>query len=423
MNPNFLERKNRMQDRMLGDPGYIKKKEDLILFFKNVRKGILFFYLTFSLVSVVRCDHHAPYKPLEALVAILQLPSNPSNGTTENGPTTLGILNQTESHAADDFTFKAAVERLQLQITISKGQTPTRPYGFFNGYIVSISPDLPNGINFDTSQMRISGTSNVISPPTEYTILAEYVGSSLLEPDLTKKITLEFAPPGPENLSYNCGDVGCAVVGIPFTLIPNYSGIDFAENQITSWTLDSPPPAGISFDTTNGRISGTLNTSAAQTPFSVTASNAYGSKQVTLNLQAMNLYFRYSLFANGPAEVRELYTGENANFGIHTLRSATAVTFSLAGTLPNGLSFNTTNGTISGTPFATASQATYNVTGTNSYGSYLNAVSFRIRNGALRCYQWNANQGCPWGAPYSCDASSYCYTSLSNCQNSLPCEY
>ncbi len=53
---------------------------------------------------------------------------------------------------------------------------------------------------------------------------------------------------------------------------------------------------------------------------------------------------------------------------VPTLSGGTATSYSITPALPTGLTFNTTNGTISGTPSVVSASATYTVTGNNATG-------------------------------------------------------
>lgn len=65
----------------------------------------------------------------------------------------------------------------------------------------------------------------------------------------------------------------------------------------------------------------------------------------------------------------EVLTNGTAMTNITITNTGTSATFSISPSLPSGLSLNTSNGTISGTPSAESSETTYTVTATNGAGS------------------------------------------------------
>ncbi|MCP4930330.1 MAG: hypothetical protein GY918_14875 [Gammaproteobacteria bacterium] len=130
-------------------------------------------------------------------------------------------------------------------------------------------------------------------------------------------------------------------------------------------------PDGLSLNTSTCVISGTPTTDETQTGISVTGTNVYGS--ATTNTAEIDV--------TDPAEIAPIASGTFAppNGVISSAYSyATAVLFtggaptsySLAtGTLPSGLSLNTSTGLISGTPTTEETQAGVSITGTNATGS------------------------------------------------------
>ena len=147
------------------------------------------------------------------------------------------------------------------------------------------------------------------------------------------------------------------VQGLAFSqqlVVTGSSTITFA---VSSGTL----PTGLSVNSSTGLISGTPSTSGSYN-FTVTATNSFGtsSRQFTgtiasgvpvITTTALNTFYR-----NVASSQTVFCTG------------ALPVTWSLqSGSLPTGLSLNTTSGVISGTP-TTVQSSTFTVRVTNSYG-------------------------------------------------------
>jgi CSLREA domain-containing protein len=63
--------------------------------------------------------------------------------------------------------------------------------------------------------------------------------------------------------------------------------------------------------------------------------------------------------------------------------SGSDISFSIIPALPNGMSFNTSTGEISGTPTAAASETTYTVTAANDHGEVTTSLTFEVSRGFL----------------------------------------
>lgn len=152
--------------------------------------------------------------------------------------------------------------------------------------------------------------------------------------------------------------------------------ISFTGSTPVTWTVhDGVLPTGLSLDSSTGVISGTPSTGSS-TQFIIKASNAFGIS-----------YAAYAVRVN-PFVVAP-YLIENAIPDCHTTVpysqtfSATGdapFTWSLTGTLPTGLSFNTSTATLSGTPTSTGSfslsVSVSNSSGTSTKTITLNSVAF-----------------------------------------------
>jgi hypothetical protein len=176
----------------------------------------------------------------------------------------------------------------------------------------------------------------------------------------------------PTGLSYETSSMVCTV------------GTEVAANhaQVTglqvSFTIRPELPAGLHFDTTNGTISGTPTAVSAATQYTITATNSGGSTEVTVSI-AVNLakpgalsydvpnaiYTKNTAIANNVAHV----TGEGLSFSIQDNKA-----------LPLGLSLNTSNGTISGTPTEAMAQTTYTIIASNSGGNVSASISITVKH-------------------------------------------
>lgn len=228
--------------------------------------------------------------------------------------------------------------------------TPTVYGGVVTRY--SIDRPLPAGLNFDTTTGVISGTPTQITANATYMVTAfNFMGRS--------NTTLEITIGGPAtNLSYG-GNLTLARNAIMTTVTPTI-------NSTTSTTYSVSPslPAGLVFDTTTGQIFGMPTTIQAAQSYTVTANNGFApNTTVTFTIAVVDVpVINYVTPSNYTAGVAI------ANL-IPSVSGLTPITFSITPNLPTGLLFDTTTGTISGTPTSYTPTANYTITATNSVGS------------------------------------------------------
>lgn len=191
----------------------------------------------------------------------------------------------------------------------------------------------------------------------------------------------------------------------------------------TSYTLTPTLPEGLTFDTTTGIISGTLNVMVTDAKFTVTATNTAGSttEVITINAVVVNCDAteEYPAVAHGKYAVvkcPQYYFGygrvqciagsfseldmehcqfRRASFFSYSVSSMTLKTgveiatlnlladanfpsITISPELPAGLSF--TDGTISGTPTEAKAQTSYVVTGTNAVETKTTTIQITVED-------------------------------------------
>ena len=143
----------------------------------------------------------------------------------------------------------------------------------------SVSPALPAGLGLGPTG-TISGTPTSVAALANYTVTAENaVGST----STTLQIVVGPAnPAAPSNLVYPQMSITATAGTAIQTDTPTVSG------TVTSYsvlgTVSPALPAGLSLDYSTGAISGTPTTATAQSNYTVTASNSYGSTSATLSI-------------------------------------------------------------------------------------------------------------------------------------------
>ena len=139
----------------------------------------------------------------------------------------------------------------------------------------SISPSLPAGLAFNPTNGNISGTPTAALSATSFTITATNSagsGTSVIS------IEVQLSVPAP-NIAYSPTTISAQEAVVISSLTPTNSG-----GTSNSWTISPSLPAGLSFNSATGRISGTPNAASASATYTVTATNAAGSSTATLTI-------------------------------------------------------------------------------------------------------------------------------------------
>lgn len=150
----------------------------------------------------------------------------------------------------------------------------------------------------------------------------------------------------------------------------------------TGWSINSALPAGLSFNTSTGRISGTPSAAAASRTYTVTATNAAGSGTfgITITVNAAPINIPIINYANNDPTYT-YKTAIAANSPTNT--GAAATSWSVTPALPAGLAFNSSTGVITGTPTQAQPTVAYTVTATNASGSDNAIVNIVVSKVAL----------------------------------------
>jgi hypothetical protein len=226
----------------------------------------------------------------------------------------------------------------------------------------SILPALPSGLSISSSCL-ITGTPSAISPSTVYTVTASNSGGQG-----STSLGLEVDDIVPA-ISYASGVLTYVVGDTISVTAPTNSG-----GAITACQSAPSLPAGFTLDPLTCAITGNAVTEVVTGNFVVTASNSGGSSSetlsVTVNTSAPSIVF------SPPSRTLQLNQAITAFYPLNTGSAATACSISQA--LPAGLSFNTTNCGISGTPTAVSASVSYTISATNSGGSDSTVLSLAV---------------------------------------------
>jgi hypothetical protein len=140
---------------------------------------------------------------------------------------------------------------------------------------LSISPALPSGLMFDTTNGRVSGTPTIGSPQTGYTVTAHNDGGDY---STTLVLWVLGYAPGiqyPES-TYSL------VKGSAVSILPRLG------KGPATWTVNPALPGGLTFDPATGAISGTPTTVTAQANYTISGTNPDGTATLQLSLSVVD---------------------------------------------------------------------------------------------------------------------------------------
>jgi hypothetical protein len=178
----------------------------------------------------------------------------------------------------------------------------------------SVTPALPAGLVLSTTSGVISGTPAAVSPQTTYTVTAANVTGST-----TAGVVITVRPVPPSNLSYTQSSI-VATAGHAITPdTPTVTG------TVDTWTVSPPLPAGLTLSNA-GVISGTPTTSTAQANYIVTAANAGGSTQATVQITVSAGAPNFTNFQAAAVVIGQPdFVSGNFNQGSHSGTAANAI--------------------------------------------------------------------------------------------------
>jgi hypothetical protein len=178
--------------------------------------------------------------------------------------------------------------------------------------------------------------------------------------------------------------------------------------SVSSYSVTPALPAGLSLNPTTGEISGTPGAPLAASQYTVEATNAAGSTIagvliIVNGTGSASLYpSPFYAFTVGEGGV-DYVAARPTVYGGFPISQVYApnVTWAVSPALPAGLTFNKTDGSISGIPSTGAAAANYTVTATNAAGSYSSNLTIAVSSGptlnlghryAANLYGFNGSQ-------------------------------
>ncbi|MEP6763672.1 MAG: putative Ig domain-containing protein [Gemmatimonadaceae bacterium] len=258
------------------------------------------------------------------------------------------------------------------------------------------------GLNFNTQTGVISGIAS--SALAAVNVSVTVTDGAEDAPQLTSAKSFLFSVAGPLVVTVNRAQVGYTA-GIAFptgaAAIQPVSG-NGGQGTLT-YQIAPTLPSGLTFNTTNGQITGTANAATSTTTYTVTVSDqaaASGTGTFTLTINS-------TVIANVALANVQCTIGFVCNFApITGMQGTPAYTYTVPSS-PAGLSFDVLSGNFSGTPTGTPGTTSVTVTVRDASGatatgqfqlSYNNAVSTAVAVAEIGCGDFAGN-GCTPALP------------------------
>ena len=237
--------------------------------------------------------------------------------------------------------------------------TPTSNGGEITTW--SISPQLTNGLQFNTLNGEIYGTATLSHQEEFYNITAS---NSQGQDTFEISITVVDGP----IISLNNSEYTFVVNQQIMEILPENIGSDGA-----IWSISPSLPNGLIFATDTGKISGSPNSLLELSYHNITATNSYGSDSVEITISVVDTppVFAY--------DSTTLVFNQGIDIGLITPTSSGGeiTSWSIDCQLPIGLEFNETNGQLSGTAIALSSTSCV-ITAENSGGMANLSMSIEV---------------------------------------------
>lgn len=223
----------------------------------------------------------------------------------------------------------------------------------------SINKTLPTGLNFSTSTGVISGTPLSVSPLTVYTVTAtNNKGSGSTNVTITVNSAPIATPAFTYNPTTNIYTVGATIA----TKTPVSTG-----GAVVSYSIDKTLPTGLSFNTTNGQISGTPTVISPLSVYTITGINASGSGKATVTLTVLSNPVIAPNISYSPSVFNTTYGMVIAP--VVPTNTGSAATYTISPGLPFGWNIDAVTGAITALPASVHTSSNFVVTATNASGS------------------------------------------------------
>ncbi|MEK9529007.1 MAG: putative Ig domain-containing protein, partial [Gammaproteobacteria bacterium] len=151
--------------------------------------------------------------------------------------------------------------------------------------------------------------------------------------------------------------------------------------NVTTWAINNTNlPTGLTFSTSNGTVYGTPTQLWSKTAYMVWANNSGGSSVGYLNITVVDANLSYSKY---DLTLTKDQASSDLPLNATTTVQGSVTTWEISSTLPAGLNFGTSNGTIWGVPTVLQTTATtYTIWANGTHGSVSASITLTINDAA-----------------------------------------
>ena len=219
----------------------------------------------------------------------------------------------------------------------------------------AVAPPLPAGLLFGTVDGKITGTPASLSSTTTYTVtvtdpVAQSTSTTFDLVVVAQPIVATTKVPATTLLVYQQ-----ATPFIPVTAIGGFGTLSYA--------VDISLPTGLTLNLGSGEVTGTPTAKFSTATYIITVTDSVAQTSTGSFSLSVTDVPPNPLLVNITAPSVPLTQNQAANVTpVQATGGVSPYTYSLTPSLPAGLTFDVTNGTISGTPAAASSATTYNIT-------------------------------------------------------------
>lgn len=274
--------------------------------------------------------------------------------TNDIGAATAVSVTLTVNDVVPALSYKFASYVWNLGATAATDQ-PTNGGGTLTG--CTVSPALPSGLSLHATTCVISGTPTAVSAAQSYSITP----SSSAGAGSVVTLSLRVANVVP-SLTYSSNAYIFNLNSVSTSGVPTNAG-----GAITGCTVSPALPAGLTLSGTTCEVRGTPTVVSAATAYSITASNEVGeaaAKSVTIRVNNVVPNITYA------SEKLTFIVGTLSAYPVTKNTGGAVTSCSISPALPSGLTLNSSNCTISGTPVAATMEGlSFTVTPSNAVGS------------------------------------------------------
>ncbi len=214
------------------------------------------------------------------------------------------------------------------------------------------NPALGDGLSINSTSGAITGTPTGTLASTPIIVTLTDVNSVSSSRQFSLVVNPAVTAPSP---------------GAPITLTQNQPSVTIVTpvqfsggTAPFSYAISSAVPAGMTFSTATGQITGSPTATLAATSFTVTATDANGSS--ASNSFSLTVDSAVGATLSIPSEILTQNQPATSFKPVTGSGGDAPLSYSILPALPDGLSLNTANGTISGAPIGTQPMASYAVT-------------------------------------------------------------